>query len=73
MKAKPIKQLTVAELGTLGTCHNCGCSTFTPKTKNDGRPLPKGFTMGNSQRTVRVRGVVLHVCQNCRYDAYGRY
>lgn len=73
MNDKTPKPLTVAELGPLGTCHNCGCNTFTPKAENDGRPLPNGFTMGNARRTVVVRGTALHVCQNCRYDAYGRY
>lgn len=67
------KQLTVAELGALGTCHNCGCNTFTPKPENDGRRLPKGFTMGNAQRVVRVQGAILRVCQNCRYSVYERY
>jgi hypothetical protein len=73
MSKKKQKPLTVEELGKIGTCHNCNCQTFTPKAANDGRQLPKGFTMGNRQMAVRVRGIVLHVCQNCRYNVYERY
>ena len=73
MDKKKTKPLTVKELGALGTCHNCNCQTFTPKAENDGRQLPKGFTMANRQMAVRVRGIVLRVRQNCRYSVYERY
>ena len=73
------QQLTVADLGELVPCQNCGKQTYLYSNLPDwtvsagGASLPKGFTVGNRRKIVQVRGQRLTVCEICRYDVYGSW
>jgi hypothetical protein len=66
--------LTVEDLGELIPCQHCGRPTYR-LTRDDqcGRLLPEGFTAGDRRWVVRVRGVQMTVCENCRYNVFGRW
>ena len=68
------RKLEKWELGDLENCQNCSKPTYAQKNlPAESCTLPSGFTVANRRMTVVVHTSHLHVCADCRYNAFGGY